>query len=90
MGARSESKAAAAIKDIKTQLPSADVVFLHLDLSNLDSVVAAARKIQSSETVLHGLVNNAGIMGVPFSLTPDGYEIQFQVIEKVMKQGRRR
>lgn len=29
----------------------------------------------SKETVLHGLINNAGIMAVPFSRTKDGYEI---------------
>lgn len=34
----------------------------------------------SKETALHGLINNAGIMGVPFSRTKDGYEIQFQVL----------
>jgi hypothetical protein len=36
--------------------------------------------IFSKETGLHGLINNAGIMGVPFSRTKDGYEIQFQVL----------
>ncbi len=30
------------------------------------------------ETHLHGLVNNAGIMAVPFAETSDGFEIQFQ------------
>jgi NAD(P)-dependent dehydrogenase (short-subunit alcohol dehydrogenase family) len=30
------------------------------------------------ETALHGLINNAGIMGVPFAMTSDGYESQFQ------------
>lgn len=30
------------------------------------------------ETVLHGLINNAGIMAVPFALTRDGIESQFQ------------
>jgi NAD(P)-dependent dehydrogenase (short-subunit alcohol dehydrogenase family) len=32
----------------------------------------------SKEKALHGLINNAGIMGVPFSKTSDGFEIQFQ------------
>lgn len=79
MGARSEVKALETIKEIKTQVPPARIEFLQVDLSSLDSVVAAASKLRSSETVLHGLVNNAGIMGVPFSLTADGYEIQLQV-----------
>jgi len=36
-------------------------------------------RFDSKESSLHGLVNNAGIMGVPFALTQDGYETQFQV-----------
>lgn len=36
--------------------------------------------INSKETELHGLVNNAGIMGVEFAESADGYESQFQVI----------
>ncbi|KAH6886189.1 hypothetical protein B0T10DRAFT_575877 [Thelonectria olida] len=78
LGARSESKAMAAIEEIKAQLPSAKIFFLPLDLSSFRSVVSAARKLCSDETSLHGLVNNAGIMGVPFSLTADGYETQLQ------------
>jgi hypothetical protein len=31
------------------------------------------------ESQLHGLINNAGIMAVPFAMTKDGYESQFQV-----------
>ncbi|KAM5354565.1 hypothetical protein ACJ41O_001212 [Fusarium nematophilum] len=78
MGARSESKATATIAEIKTQLPSAQIFFLPLDLSSFKSVVAAAKKLRDDETSLHGLINNAGIMGVPFALTEDGYEIQLQ------------
>jgi NAD(P)-dependent dehydrogenase (short-subunit alcohol dehydrogenase family) len=33
----------------------------------------------STEPVLHGLVNNAGIMGTPFAMTKDGFEEQWQV-----------
>ncbi|KAF5000788.1 hypothetical protein FDECE_11124 [Fusarium decemcellulare] len=78
MGARSESKAIATINEITSQLPSARIHFLSLDLSSFQSVISAAKKLRSEETVLHGLVNNAGIMGVPFSMTEDGYEVQFQ------------
>lgn len=80
MGARSEAKALAAIEEIKTKSPSAtNVHFLQLDLASFASVIAAAKFLRSQEPVLHGLVNNAGIMGVPFSMTDDGYEVQFQV-----------
>jgi len=79
MGARSEEKALAAIQDIKTTVPNAQVEFLLLDLSSLQSVISAARSLHDRETRLDGLINNAGIMGVPFALTADGYESQFQV-----------
>jgi short-subunit dehydrogenase len=79
MGARSKNKAIAAINDIQENHPSTDIHFLELDLSNFSSVIAAAKKIRDEETTLHGLINNAGIMGVPYSVTADGYEIQFQV-----------
>ncbi|EPS37696.1 hypothetical protein H072_8542 [Dactylellina haptotyla CBS 200.50] len=78
MGARSESKALEAINEIKQKDPDAEIEFLNLDLSSLVSVVAAARDLQSKTTMLHGLINNAGIMGVPFALTADGFESQFQ------------
>lgn len=79
MGARSKDKALAAIHEIQEKHSAADVHFLELDLSNFQSVINAAKKLREEETVLHGLINNAGIMGVPYSLTVDGYEAQFQV-----------
>lgn len=79
MGARSEDKALKAIAEVKEQVKSADVHFLKLDLSSFRSVVSAASELRSKETRLDGLVNNAGIMAVPYSKTEDGYEVQFQV-----------
>lgn len=49
-----------------------------MDLSDLSSVVEAAKQFLSRETALHGLVNNAGIMATPFQLTKDGHEGQWQ------------
>lgn len=45
---------------------------------DLKSVVAAAKHFLSLETVLHGLVNNAGIMATPFEITKDLHEAQWQ------------
>lgn len=78
MGARTESKAMAAIDDIKKELPNSDVRFLHMDLNNLSSVIVAAQKLRAEVHALHGLINNAGIMGLEHALTSDGFEIQFQ------------
>lgn len=83
MGARSEEKALAAIEHISTQTNSANIQFLRLDLSSFRSVVSAAKEVRSREARLDGLVNNAGIMGVPFTKTEDGYEVQFQVRNQV-------
>lgn len=49
-----------------------------MDHTSLSSVVAAAKLFASLETVLHGLVNNAGVMAVPYEMTGDGYEVQWQ------------
>lgn len=49
-----------------------------MDHTDLTSVVAAATLFLSFETVLHGLVNNAGIMATPFEITKDGHEAQWQ------------
>lgn len=79
VGARNETKALTAINEIKAQLQSANIQLLKIDLSILISVVSAAKELRVRETVLHGLVNNAGVMGVPFALTEDGYDVQLQV-----------
>lgn len=78
MGARSPSKAEAAIDKIRADTPTADVHFLHMDLMDLQSVVAAAKQFKEKEFKLHGLVNNAGIMATPFALSGDGFEAQWQ------------
>ncbi|KAH8809184.1 hypothetical protein F5884DRAFT_834630 [Xylogone sp. PMI_703] len=78
MGARSEEKARSTIEDIRKEIPDADIQFLYLDLTNLKTIVQAARELRSRESSLHGLINNAGVMAVPFSKTTDGYEVQFQ------------
>lgn len=78
MCARSPKKGTAAIADIKKMHPSANIDLLQMDLMDLASVVAAAKHFLALETVLHGLVNNAGIMATPFEKTKDGYEAQWQ------------
>ena len=49
-----------------------------MDHLSLSSVVTAAKLFLTKESVLHGLVNNAGIMATPFEMTKDGYEAQWQ------------
>ena len=77
MGARSEEKAAAAIKDIQSKLKDrVDIEYLPIDLASLKSVKAAANIVNSKSSRLDILMLNAGIMAVPAEKTEDGFEIQ--------------
>ena len=49
-----------------------------MDHGSMRSVISAADRFLSQETYLHGLVNNAGVMAVPFDITEDGNEVQWQ------------
>jgi NAD(P)-dependent dehydrogenase (short-subunit alcohol dehydrogenase family) len=78
MACRDEGKARAAMVRIAAEVPGAELSFLALDLADLNQVRVAA------ETVLAGpridvLVNNAGVMIPPRTLTKQGYELQFGV-----------
>ena len=77
LAARSQSKAEAAISEIKQAVPGAPITYLPLDLASFKSVSEAAKKFNDSSSRLDILVNNAGIMMVPAGKTEDGFEIQF-------------
>src|SRR4051794_24355539 len=67
---RDTTKAEAARKGV----PGSHEV-LRLDLADLDSVRAFTDAMAGRQVDV--LVNNAGIMNVPFSRTPQGFESQF-------------
>ncbi len=73
LAVRNEDKGRQAIKRIKDELPRADVEQQALDLADLDSVRAFAAAVPT----VHGLVNNAGVMMPPRTLTKQGFELQF-------------
>lgn len=78
MGCRSALKGRNAIASIQKLVPEADINLLVLDHMDLSSVGSAAKAFASKEPKLHGLINNAGIMAVPFEKSKDGYESQWQ------------
>ncbi len=78
MGCRNPQKAEDARRRILDEHPKADVVLVNLDLGDLASVRAAA-EVVAKEPRLDVLINNAGIMMPPRSLTKDGFESQFGV-----------
>ncbi|KAH7425080.1 hypothetical protein KP509_11G038900 [Ceratopteris richardii] len=70
--------AGAVVKDlILAECPKAEIDLLMLDLSSLESVHAFCSSFISLNLPLNVLINNAGIMGGPFTLTKDGLESQF-------------
>ncbi len=78
LGCRSEERARTAMATIRAEIPHANLGFLPLDQADLGSVRAAAERA-ANEPRLDVLVNNAGIMGVPYTLTKDGFESMFGV-----------
>jgi len=79
MTARNETKGQAALDRILADIPSARVELALLDLADLDAVKAFAERLLVKGTPVDVLVNNAGIMMPPHSLTRQGYELQFGV-----------
>jgi NAD(P)-dependent dehydrogenase (short-subunit alcohol dehydrogenase family) len=77
LAARNAHKAENAIHNIRKKFPGAKLHFMHLDLSRLSSVRAFATAFMSQFGRLDLLINNAGIMMPPYSLTEDGFESQF-------------
>ncbi|KAF2716768.1 oxidoreductase [Polychaeton citri CBS 116435] len=77
LAARNASKAAAAIDEINSKVPNSRVTFLQLDLTSFAAIKKAAEDFQARADRLDILINNAGIMAVPYSKTEEGYEIQF-------------
>ncbi|KAJ7570892.1 hypothetical protein O6H91_01G139000 [Diphasiastrum complanatum] len=71
-------KAADTVKaGIVKSIPNARIDLLECDLSSLASVRKCSEQFLALNQPLNILVNNAGIMGCPFTLTQDGIEMQF-------------
>ncbi|KAI7867440.1 hypothetical protein BDF14DRAFT_1881829 [Spinellus fusiger] len=58
-----------------------EVTWVKGDLSSYESVHTAAKQIKAivPQGHLYGIINNAGIMNVPYQKTRDGFEAQHQV-----------
>ncbi|XP_024993666.1 short-chain dehydrogenase TIC 32, chloroplastic-like isoform X2 [Cynara cardunculus var. scolymus] len=62
---------------ILTETPDAKVDVMELDLNSLASVRKFAAEYRSSGLPLNILINNAGVMAPPFTLSKDKIELQF-------------
>ncbi|KAM0722725.1 hypothetical protein Q7P37_002166 [Cladosporium fusiforme] len=81
IASRSEERVSQAIDEMRRTAgqKQLDLHFLQIDLKDLKSVKAAAAVFRTREPRLDILINNAGVMAVPFELTKDGYESTWQV-----------
>ncbi|MGP9020954.1 oxidoreductase [Streptomyces sp. BR1] len=77
LACRSEARGKEAVALIHRQVYGADVEFRPLDLADLSSVRAFAETYPHERLDL--LINNAGVMALPYGKTADGFERQFGV-----------
>lgn len=73
---RTEEKARVAVEKLR-ELTGNNFEYGVMELDKFDTVKAFAKQWKESHERLDILINNAGIMGVPFTLTEDGFELQF-------------
>ncbi|HMO77065.1 MAG TPA: oxidoreductase [Sphingopyxis sp.] len=78
LACRDADRAEAAMNRIRVDVPKADLSFQPLDLADLDRVRDAAAAVLAGPRI-DVLVNNAGVMIPPKTLTKQGYELQFGV-----------
>ena len=78
MACRNPDKANAAAAGIRAALPKADVRVSEIDLSSMASVREFAKRFLAEHNKLDILINNAGVMIPPKTITADGFELQFQ------------
>ncbi|TYI33154.1 hypothetical protein ES332_A04G112600v1 [Gossypium tomentosum] len=77
IGVRNVKAANEAKKTILTEIETARVDVLELDLCSIRSIRAFADNFIALNLHLNILINNAGIMFCPFQLSQDGIEVQF-------------
>lgn len=77
--ARDPAKGSAAVTEIRSRHPDADVDVMQLDLARLDDVRRFAREFNERSLQLHVLINNAGLILGDRQVTEDGFESTFQI-----------
>jgi NAD(P)-dependent dehydrogenase (short-subunit alcohol dehydrogenase family) len=77
LACRSGARGSAAADRVVAEVPGAVADFARLDLGDLASVREFAERFPHERLDL--LVNNAGVMALPYGTTADGFETQFGV-----------
>lgn len=77
LACRSEARGRDALNLLRGEVPGAEAEVRRLDLGNLASVREFATALSGERVDL--LLNNAGVMALPYGTTADGFETQFGV-----------
>lgn len=77
LGCRSSDKANDAMAKISKVVSNAELDFLPIELIDRESIRRFANEFGNRYDRLDLLVNNAGVMGPPQTITPNGLELQF-------------
>ncbi|MFI8519329.1 oxidoreductase [Streptomyces sp. NPDC085481] len=77
LAVRDEEKGRAAVQDIAAGHPDTRLEVRRVDLADLDSVRAFADGLRADHPHIDVLVNNAGLMAPPRTLSAQGHELQF-------------
>ncbi|KAM0847888.1 hypothetical protein ACQ4PT_049022 [Festuca glaucescens] len=77
MAARNLAAAESVRQAVLADTPAATLDVMELDLSSMASVRKFAADFNAKGLPLNILVNNAGVMATPFTLSKDGIEMQF-------------
>lgn len=77
MAARNLAAADSVRQAVLADTPAATLDVMELDLSSMASVRKFAADFIAKGLPLNILVNNAGVMAIPFTLSKDGIEMQF-------------
>ena len=79
MACRSRERAEQARRQLLPGVDGGAIDLIDLDLGDLASVQRAVRHVEDCYGRLDLLINNAGVMGLPRTLTRDGFECQFGI-----------
>jgi NAD(P)-dependent dehydrogenase (short-subunit alcohol dehydrogenase family) len=76
LACRDQEKGRAAERQIRAAHPRATTELLGLDLASLADIRRAAAALRAAHPRLDVLLNNAGVMALPYRQTADGFEMQ--------------
>ena len=79
MACRNILKAETARRKIEKEFSDARLELIELDLADLRSIKRFSEELHAKYDRLDLLVNNAGLMAIPYYKTADGFEMQFGV-----------